>query len=289
MPETFNKVVKIVVAKKMSDLILNYPRYGGYMNHLCFHQEFELLESLLEGSSKDIIGEERLKSLAESSDTGHLTANLLQCSAIMGTVANDGYLKKITDIYSKYPPKKIVNEYLMLNPENFKKIFQPEYFKERKINKNQKLLKSIQDFDTDFVRETMGDVDLHPLTLDKEGGFQKTTIEKRTNDIKELYNALKEGRGIMVKKNTLDSLRLLFSEKGEEIDDKIEEQILVVRGNAVGIIKSAIGDQKSIEDVARDNVEENLKYLKETLTAILKPGETLSKPAIEKNQKSPEL
>lgn len=286
LPKTFNKFAKILVAKKMSDIILCDPKYGGYMNHLCFNQEFKLLTSLLEGSDPDIIGKQRVRSIAKKKDSGHLNANLLECSAIMGTVATDKYLEEITKLYSKFPPKKMILTYLMLNPESFKEIFNYEYFEERK-RKNKPLV--ITDFNLGFVKESMDDVDLHHRTKYTKNGYEGTTLEDFTVDSIKLYNALKEGKGIMVKKEMLDSLNSFFFQMRELVDDKMKDQILIAKGNAVGIVKSALADQKSIKDVAEDNVRQNLKYLKETLEKIEKPSQNPFSPKVSSSQKTAKL
>lgn len=282
MPETIEKVAKIVSAKKMSDIILRHHFGAGYSNHLCFNQDFKILNLLFDGVDVDLIGAERVKSLTEIDDTAHLQANILECSAIMSSVAPKKFTKKVIDLYSQfYPKNKFRTNYLMLDPDDFKRIFTTDKFETFSNTTLRKAIKYISVIKPNFALNQMMDVDLHPYTLPRDSGYEVTTLERETNDINELYEALNAGKAISIKDARLKILENHFSEQNNVITEHMRDRILVTKGNRVGIVTSAIGDQKSIGDVVIKNVDENKKYMNDILNGILekKRQEPSTKPS----------
>lgn len=270
MPKTIEKVAKIVSAKKMSDIILKHTFGSGYMNHLCFNQDFAILNLLLGGVDVDLIGAERVKSLTEVDDTAHLQANILECASIMSSVAPKEFLKNIIDLYSQfYPQDNLRNNYLMLNPDYFKRIFTTDRFETFSDTTLQKAINKLSKITPDFALDQMRDVDLHPYTLHRDTGYEVTTLEKQTFDMEELYEALNAGKAISIKDEGLRILEYYFFKHNSVITEDMRDRILAVKGFRVGIVTSAIGDQESIGDVVKENVNENKKYMNDILERIL--------------------
>jgi hypothetical protein len=272
---SLKQILEIIDEKKIAnDFIESNLFSGNFIASLIYNKNFKLLHKFLQNLDPQKIDEEKISDILEAKDNYLFNADLLTSASIMSCVASQDFLSKVEELYTKFPPKQINLHFFMLDSKHFSRIFESVIYSVLKnddnamINHLIKVLNHENDNIKDFINDAFRKTNLIGSLKYTESGYEDSILSQSTNDLKIRYEALKSGSGIIIYQDEYFKLNAMMS-KDEETFDKFEDRIIISKNLQKGIFACASQSEKSIADVAKENIRQNVKIFIEISQKIL--------------------